>query len=83
MYIRTVTRPPSIQTLADLHYTQRVYASCGPCQRAVALDVRQLIERHGPLLTIDEVRRRIKCARCGKRTHDIRIVYSVAKGPRD
>jgi transcription elongation factor Elf1 len=66
-------------TLADLKYTQKLYAHCGPCGRSVPLDVTRLIERYGPTLTVQTLRKRITCSRCGRRTSDVRIIYSTGK----
>ena len=68
---------PKILTLGDLKYSQRIYAHCEGCKRSVPLDVRLLVERYGARLTIAQLRRRVKCGDCGKRTGDIRIMFGT------
>jgi len=72
-----VPRESRTDTLGDLAYTQKLYANCGACRRSVPLDIRAMIERYGPKLSIASVKQRIRCARCGERTNDLRIVYTT------
>ena len=69
-----------MQRLMDLIENFRVYALCVPCGRMEPLDLDALGARLGPELTTEDLRARVRCARCSERTHDIRIVYV---GPRD
>ena len=64
-----------MQTLQDLIRAFRVYAVCEPCERMIAVDLPLLMSRHGPDMTLDQLRNRVRCAACGVRTQDIRIVY--------
>ncbi len=43
------------------------------------IDLPELIHRHSAS-TVEEVRNRIRCSRCRKRTRDIRIVYVGTNG---
>lgn len=42
------------------------------------LDIAQLIAVFGPETSIDSIRKRLVCNRCGRRTKNIRVVY---RGP--
>ena len=44
------------------------------------LDIARLIEVFGPATTIDAIRRRLVCTRCGRRPRNIRVVYRGAGG---
>lgn len=64
-----------MNTLIDLVERFQLYAVCSDCRRMERLPLKQMIDRLGSNLTIDEVRRRLRCCECGRRTGDIRIVY--------
>jgi hypothetical protein len=66
--------------LADLMVSFQLYAVCTDCQRMERVPVQQLMERYGGDLTIDSVRRRLRCAGCSQRTGDIRIIYVGEQG---
>ena len=59
--------------LRELLNAQRLYAVCQPCRRRVLLDVRQLERRFGELVTLNAIRARVRCTRCGRRTTTVRI----------
>ena len=44
------------------------------------IDLPELILRLPQVSTVEEVRNRVRCSRCRKRTHDIRIVYVGTDG---
>ena len=69
-----------MQTLADLIVRFQLYAVCADCQRMERVPVQELAERYGSDLTIDSVRRRLRCQSCRRRTQDIRIVYVGERG---
>jgi hypothetical protein len=69
-----------MQPLADLQRSFRVYAVCAPCGRMEPLPVRELLDRFGAAVTLTEIRLRLRCKVCGKRSGDLRIVYV---GPED
>ena len=64
-----------MQTLSDLLSSFQLYAVCVPCSRMVALNVAELSKRLGTRTPLHQIRRRVRCAQCGKRSADIRIVY--------
>lgn len=69
-----------MQTLADLIVSFQLYAVCTDCQRMERVPMQQLAERFGYDLTIDNVRRRLRCTGCDQRTGDIRIIYVGEQG---
>jgi hypothetical protein len=38
------------------------------------LDVNKLEQRFGPFFTLDEVRARVRCTKCRRRTNELRLV---------
>jgi hypothetical protein len=53
-------------TLANVQANRnRLLAICERCQHAAALDLDQLVAHHGPAFPVPEVRRRLRCGRCG------------------
>lgn len=58
-------------TLSDFPDDFRIYACCGPCNRTEAVDRTKL----PPTMLISELRARVRCRECGRRTNDIRIIY--------
>ena len=64
-----------MKTMADLHDRFQLHAVCTDCDRMEQIRIQALIDRFGDDLTIDSVRRRLRCTGCGQRTEDIRIVY--------
>jgi hypothetical protein len=69
-----------MQRLADLQEMFRVYALCIGCGRMEAVDLAAAIARLGEQSTVAELRERIRCRNCRRRTRDVRVVYV---GPRD
>jgi len=63
-------------TLTELASHFELYAVCGSCRRMARIDVHRLAQQLGGQSTTDEVRARVRCRACGRRTHDIRIVYA-------
>lgn len=71
----------SMQKLTDLREAFRVYALCIPCGgRMEEVDLEGAISRIGPAGTVADLRDRVRCRRCRRRTRDIRLVYT---GPKD
>ena len=64
-----------MKCLADLVESFQLYAVCADCQRMEHVPLPALIERCGAATPIDEVRDRLRCRACGRRTGDVRIVY--------
>ena len=69
-----------MQRLTDLLASFRVYALCVPCGRMETVDLHQAISRLGADSTVSELRTRVRCRKCGRRTEDVRVVYV---GPED
>jgi len=59
---------------ADLTRGHRLYGHCAKCGRTKVLDVNQLEQRFGPFFTLDEVRARVRCTKCKRRTNELRLV---------
>jgi hypothetical protein len=66
-----------LETLADLGDRFAVHVFCSPCGRSTALGSAHLVAVYGPSFTLDELRRRLTCSKCGKRSREIRIVYTA------
>ena len=62
-------------TLDEIVGNFRLYAVCVPCRRMVELPVKELCRQLGAQAAVAEVRGRVRCKQCARRTHDIRIVY--------
>lgn len=65
-----------VNTLGDLRETFHLYAVCSDCRRVVALDICELVKKYGPMMAVRDIKARLTCGQCGKRTRDIRFVYS-------
>jgi hypothetical protein len=65
-----------MQTLSELAAHFELYAVCIHCQRMIRIDLHQLMQRLSGTSTVADVRERVRCRACGKRTRDIRIVYA-------
>ena len=63
-----------LRTLAD-HRPFTLIACCGPCGRYVELEHAALARRFGWDATLDELRRRMACRRCGTRTGHLLIAH--------
>lgn len=64
----------SFDTLGAIGERFVIFAFCGECRRDAKLDVQRLIARHGAALSINVLRQRVTCRRCGQRTRTLRIV---------
>jgi len=74
-YIAAVVRwNPEPKFLADLTRGHRLYGHCPKCGRTKVLDVNKLEQRFGPFFTLDEVRARVRCTKCRRRTNELRLV---------
>jgi len=67
-------------TLGDLRRHFELYAVCIVCQRMQRLDLAALTATLGDTTPVADVRARVRCCRCGRRTHDIRIAYAGTSG---
>ena len=68
--MRQLFEPKYVRELAN---AQQVYAICEPCRRRVLLDPRQLERRFGELVTLNDIRARVRCTQCGQRTRALRV----------
>ncbi len=64
-----------MQRLTDLQASFRVYALCVPCGRMEAVDLEAVVAALGGEATVADLRARVRCRGCGRRTRDVRIVY--------
>ena len=64
---------PEPKFLADIGPGQRLYGHCPKCRRTKVLDIHKLEQRFGPFFTLDEVRKRLRCAQCNQRTQQMRL----------
>ena len=67
-------------TLADLVARFELHAVCIHCQRMERIDLPELMLRFPATQTVEEVRERVRCRSCRRRTRDIRIVYVGTNG---
>ena len=65
----------AMQTLADLQSSFQLYAVCVSCERMERLPLAALIERLGSAFLVTDLRSKLRCQSCRKRTEDLRIVY--------
>lgn len=56
--------------------THAIIGYCGRCGHSAAVNLEPL----EPEMTIPELRRRLKCTRCGSREVEMRIAYIAAGG---
>ncbi len=69
-----------MQRLNELVEKFKVYALCVPCGRMEPVDLRAAVARLGESATVADLRRRVRCQGCRRRTRDVRVVYV---GPED
>ena len=70
----------SMVTLADLVARFELHAVCIHCRRMERIDLTELMHRFPETRTVEEVRDRVRCRGCRRRTRDIRIVYVGTNG---
>jgi ribosomal protein L37E len=68
--MRQFFEPKYVRELAN---AQRLVAVCEPCGRRALLSPRALERRFGELVTLNDIRARVRCTRCGKRTKAVRV----------
>jgi hypothetical protein len=66
-----------IDTIGDLSPTTAIYAFCDTCRRSAKVNLVKLRMQYGPGLLLDDVKRCVRCSRCGRRTAEIRLVNSA------
>jgi hypothetical protein len=70
-------RPIVIRTLGDLGERNELYAYCDSCRHSSRLDLAELRERHGPDLSLNALRSRLRCSRCGARSAETTHVWDA------
>ncbi len=68
------------KTLAELLNTYELFGVCTSCHRTEVLDIRRLTAAHSKDYPIAKIRQRVRCINCGRKTNDIRIVYTGSCG---
>ena len=72
-----VTDGMVLRTLADYQaFTLRAF--CQACDRSIALDKRALADRWGWNVLLEELRRRLRCEKCGRRPARLLVGYHQA-----
>lgn len=69
-----------MQKLTDLVDSFQIYGLCIPCGRMEALPLADIIYQEGPDITLQDLRGRLRCRCCSRRSEDIRVVYVGPKG---
>jgi len=54
-----------------------IFAFCDPCGRSTKLSTDRLVAVYGPEFTVQDLKRRLTCSKCGDRPREIRITYAV------
>jgi hypothetical protein len=78
----TEHKPVAIRTLGDVLASQgyTLWANCGRCVRSVKLDPQELAATYGADLKIAQLKRRLKCAQCGRRTSSVTLGFDMGPG---
>ncbi len=72
--------PLVLRTLADYRaFTLRAF--CQACDRSVELDHQALADRQGRDVLIEDIRRRLKCEQCGRRSQRLLVGFEQAAVP--
>ena len=66
----------SMTTLAELIRHFELYGVCIECRRMERIDIASLIANGESALRVEQLRSRVRCRHCRRRTNDIRIVYA-------
>ena len=69
-----------MQKLTDLVDSFQIYGLCIPCGRMEALPLADIIYQEGPDITLQDLRGRLRCRCCGRRSEDLRVVYVGREG---
>ena len=72
--------PVVLRTLAD-HRAFTLSAFCQTCDRSVALDKDALADRYGWDVLLEDIRRRLRCERCGRRPQRLLVGYNQEAVP--
>ena len=72
--------PLVLRTLADYRaFTLRAF--CQTCDRSVELDHKALADRLGRDVLVEDIRRRLKCEQCGRRSQRLLAGFEQAALP--
>ena len=73
-------KPVTIRTLGDVLASQgyTLWANCGRCSRGVTLDPQKLAATYGADLKIAQLKRRLKCSQCGRRTSSVTLGFALS-----
>ena len=66
--------------MGELASNFELYGLCTMCKRMPQLNIAQLIRVFGAQTSINDIRKRLVCNRCGRRTENIRVVYRGPSG---
>ncbi len=72
--------PLVLRTLAD-HRAFTLSAFCQACDRSVVLDKDALADRYGWDVLLEDIRRRLKCQRCGRPADRLMLGHEQAAAP--
>ncbi len=72
--------PVVLRTLAD-YQAFTLSAFCQACDRSVALDHQAVADRWGWGVLLQDIRRRLRCEKCGRRAQRVLVGYSQAAVP--
>jgi hypothetical protein len=66
-----------IETIGDVieHPGLRLHADCCRCGRSTAIDLKSLAHKFGPGFSLERLRKRLRCNRCGAWDATIRFVH--------
>ena len=73
----------TITTLSDCRGAYTLKAECDMCHHGKILDLETLIAALGPDVTIPELRRKMKCAKCGAKAPNVRVQLMHDGRPKD
>ena len=76
----TESGPVVLRTLAD-HRAFTLRAFCPTCGRSVPLDHEALARRFGWDVLLEDIRRRLKCQRCGRPADRLMVGHEQAATP--
>ena len=67
-----------VATIAGKH---AISGYCMTCRRHAWLDLERIAREAGGSLSLERLRRRLTCSRCGRRGVEIRLVYRPENAP--
>jgi hypothetical protein len=75
----TSNRPIAVRTLVDVLASPRyaLWVNYDRCVRSVKLDPQKLAATYGPDMAIADLKHRLKCSQCGRRTHSVTLAFDM------